>query len=252
MTSQKAGDLGSTDERNNHSFDISPRTPERKENTLFSASVPTEMENIHDEAIIEDPRFEGKKATIYSKLINNLLFWKKNLNNKLLLGYEEQITKSKVMEFSVLSQAAHIHNSQIIKDSIHHHNMTNTSKLLKSMEKRGKHRRTKSPMLEDVYKTQKEIQNLTEDDILNYNFLQNFLELIDSEEFFVDSITSQENLINHIIYMIKQYLRKRNFDPNMLINGLKNQLLQENDKFNSARSKCLKLISNNLKTYNIN
>ena len=77
MTSQKAGDLGSTDERNNHSFDISPRTPERKENTLFSASVPTEMENIHDEAIIEDPRFEGNKNTVYSELIKSLFFKKK-------------------------------------------------------------------------------------------------------------------------------------------------------------------------------
>ena len=122
-----------------------------------------------------------------------------------MIGYEEQVTKSKVMEISVFSQGALFHNSQITHESIDKNNLTNASKLMRSVEKRGKHTRTKSPMIEDVYSTQKEIQQLTEDDILNFNFLQNLLELIDSEEFFVDSITSQENLISHIIYMIKQY-----------------------------------------------
>ena len=110
------------------------------------------------------------------------------------------------MEISVFSQGALFHNSHITHESIDKNNLTNTSKLMRSVEKRGKHTRTKSPMIEDVYSTQKEIQQLTEDDILNFNFLQNLLELIDSEEFFVDSITSQENLISHIIYNSKNKL----------------------------------------------
>ena len=75
MASQKAGDLGSTEERHNKSFDISPRTPERKENTLFSASIPTDSENMHDGAIIEDPRFRGilKYSNILYKLFYHFL-----------------------------------------------------------------------------------------------------------------------------------------------------------------------------------
>ena len=82
-------------------------------------------------------------------------------------------------------------------------------------------------MIENVFNTQKEIDELTEEDIIDYNFLQNFLELIDTSEFQVDDFMKEENLINHIIYQLKQYLRKRNFDPSSLLDSLKDQLLDE-------------------------
>lgn len=82
-------------------------------------------------------------------------------------------------------------------------------------------------MMENVFNTKNEIDDLMYDDILDYNFLQNYLELIDSEEFYVDDFMKEENLINHIIYMLKQYLRKRNFDPSSLLNSLRDQLLDE-------------------------
>jgi hypothetical protein len=96
-------------------------------------------------------------------------------------------------------------------------------------------------MFEGVFTSQKEINNLTYDDVLDFNFIQNFLHMVDSNEFIVDENMENENLINHICYMIKQYLRKRNFDPASLINGLKTQLLdeefiKESNEVNSVRN----------------
>ena len=93
-----------------------------------------------------------------------------------------------------------------------------------------------SQIIEEVFSTEKEINNLKYDDILDFNFLQNILALIDSSEFEIDSNQTNENLINHIIYMIKQYLRKRYFDPNMLLDGLKAQLLEEDQVDHSKGS----------------
>lgn len=87
-------------------------------------------------------------------------------------------------------------------------------------------------MIENVFNTKNEIEELTYDDILDYNFLQNYLELIDNQDFFVDDFMAEENLINHIIYMIKQFLRKRSFDPSGLLDSLKEQLLQESKNAN--------------------
>lgn len=79
--------------------------------------------------------------------------------------------------------------------------------------------------------TREEIDELTSNDILDYNFLQNFLTLIDNDEFILNTdMLTQENLINHIIYQLKMYLRKRNFNPTRLLDGLKKQLLDEVDK----------------------
>lgn len=82
-------------------------------------------------------------------------------------------------------------------------------------------------MIKSVFSCEREIHNLTYEDILDYNFLQNLLRLIDEDEFIIDDNMGNENLINHIAYMLKQYLRKRNFDPSVLVDGLKAQLLQD-------------------------
>ena len=100
---------------------------------------------------------------------------------------------------------------------------------MKETDKRNQSKRSTSPLIKSIFSSENEINNLRFEDILDFNFLQNFLQLIDKDEFFIDNNMKNENLINHITYMLKQYLRKRNFDPSHLVDGLKEQLLEENN-----------------------
>lgn len=150
---------------------------------------------MHDMAIVEDPRFEGTTCDLSDSL-----------------GLQSQIVKNNTGDFTFFTRTGRLASDQ---SSNYEFNKKNVEA------------RSVSPMIESVFTTRDEVNSLTYDDITEYNFLQNFLSLIDSEEFFVDDFMTQENLINHITYMIKQYLRKRNFDPSKLLDGLKTQLLEE-------------------------
>jgi hypothetical protein len=164
-------------------------------------------ENIHNMAIVEDPRFEGTICDSSDSL-----------------GLRSQIVRNNTGDFSFFTRNARQPDDQ----SSNYEIQTNSNK------------RSASPMFEGLFTSRNKVNNLTYEDILDLNFLQNFLELIDKKEFFLDEDMTQENLINHIIYMMKQFLRKRNFDPSRLLDGLKNQLLHEELNPDTSKSNKLK------------
>ena len=169
---------------------------------VWNNGRPSGLENAHDMAIIQDPRFEGAEC---------------DLSNS--LGLHSQISRSNIQySWDDRNGWEQSSNNEIQKDS----------------------RRSLSPMIEGVFTTKQEVNNLKYEDILDLNFLQNFLEIIDPDEFFVDEYLSEDNLINHMAYMVKQYLRKRNFDPSKLIDGLKAQLLEEEQMKENHKSEKLR------------
>ncbi|CAI2382802.1 unnamed protein product [Moneuplotes crassus] len=153
----------------------------------------TQMDDIHDMGVVTDPRFEGTTCDLSDSL-----------------GLRTQIVNNNLEDFESFRRS-----NRTFKHDRAESNAAGNSK------------RSVSPMIKSVFSSEREINNLKFEDIQDFNFLQNLLQLIDENEFIIDDNMSNENLINHITYMLKQYLRKRNFDPTLLVDGLRDQLLQE-------------------------
>ena len=71
---------------------------------------------------------------------------------------------------------------------------------------------------------QDDLHHLSEEDILSSKFLQGILCLMDPEEFYPDDRSSDMNEYVHILYQIKEFLNKRNFNVRNYSRSLKDRI----------------------------